>query len=177
MGKKYHRRPGRTRDQLPWTAFARMQDIKEPGGGTATVYANSRYVVIKSTALPTDPTLPPLVHLSIRRRVDRSAIHDWRDLQRIKNELVGRECEGLELYPAEERLVDTANQYHLWVFASSTFRISIGYHERLVAEGPYHSSARQRPWEPGSRPADCVDSATIERRAAGTLWREGHMQE
>src|SRR6266516_155695 len=55
-----------------------MQDIKEPNGGTVEVYANNRYVVIKTTSFPTDSTFPPLVHLSIRR-ADRSAIHDWRD--------------------------------------------------------------------------------------------------
>jgi hypothetical protein len=37
-------------------------------------------------------------------------VHDWRDLQRIKNQLVGPECEAVELYPAESRKVDTANQ-------------------------------------------------------------------
>jgi hypothetical protein len=153
-----------------------MQDIEVPNEGTATVYANSRYVVIKTTTSPTDSTFPPLVHLSIRR-ADRAAIHDWRDLQRIKNELVGPKCEGLEIYPAEERLVDSANQFHLWVFHSESFRLPIGYRERLVAEGPYRSAAVQRPWEPGARPADCVDSTTIERRADGLLWREEHMQE
>jgi hypothetical protein len=87
VGKKHQRHPRQARGQPPWTAFARMQDIKEPNGGTVEVYANNRYVVIKTTSFPTDSTFPPLVHLSIRR-ADRSAIHDWRDLQRIKNELV-----------------------------------------------------------------------------------------
>ncbi len=78
MGKKHQRHPRQARGQPPWTAFARMQDIKEPNGGTVEVYANNRYVVIKTTSFPTDSTFPPLVHLSIRR-ADRSAIHDWRD--------------------------------------------------------------------------------------------------
>ena len=56
-------------------------------------------------------------HLSIKRR-DKEPIHDWRDLQAIKNMLVGEEYEGCELYPAESRLVDSANQYHLWVLVS-----------------------------------------------------------
>lgn len=175
MGKK-HPRSRQMRGQPPWTAFARMQDIEEPNEGTTTVYANSRYVVIKTTTLPTDSTFPPLVHLSIRR-ADRAAVHDWRDLQRIKNELVCSQCEGLEIYPAEERLVDSANQFHLWVFDSPIFRLPIGFRERLVAEGPFRSGARQRPWEPGSRPADCVDSATVKRRADSMLWQQGSMQE
>lgn len=36
------------------------------------------------------------------------------DAQRIKNELLGDEYEACELYPAESRLVDGANQFHLW---------------------------------------------------------------
>jgi hypothetical protein len=56
----------------------------------------------------------PIVHCSVKR-IDKLPIHDWRDLQRIKNELFGPEFEAIELYPAESRVVDTANQYHLWV--------------------------------------------------------------
>jgi hypothetical protein len=52
--------------------------------------------------------------LSIKRR-DKKAIHDWRALQRIKNDLVGEEFEAIEIYPSESQLVDEANQYHLWV--------------------------------------------------------------
>jgi hypothetical protein len=54
-------------------------------------------------------------HLSIKR-LDKAPVHDWRDLQAIKNMLVGPEYEAIELYPAESRLMDTANQYHLFVF-------------------------------------------------------------
>lgn len=44
------------------------------------------------------------------------AVHDWRDLQAIKNVLIGKDYEAVELYPSENRLVDTTNQYHLFVF-------------------------------------------------------------
>lgn len=53
-------------------------------------------------------------HLSIKRH-DREPMNDWRVMQRIKTEIAGAEAEGMELYPAESRVVDTANQYHLWV--------------------------------------------------------------
>jgi len=69
-------------------------------------------------------------HLSIRRH-DNSAIRDWRDLQRIKNELCGQDREGLEIYPAENRLVDVGNHYHLWVLSSGE-QIPFGFHERCV---------------------------------------------
>jgi len=84
------------------------------------------------------------VHLSIKR-IDREPIHDWRDLQAIKNELVGEECEGIELYPAESRLVDTANQYHLWVAKKSTFRFPFGFDsKRVVTDQPIGKSKNRQ---------------------------------
>lgn len=83
------------------------------------------------------------VWLSIKR-IDRQPIHDWRDLQQIKNELVGEECEGLELYPAESRKVDTANQYHLWCKGDRRFRFPFGFGNRMVSDRET-SQSRQRP--------------------------------
>ena len=52
-------------------------------------------------------------YLSVKR-IDRKPFHDWRAMQRIKNSVLGPEWEGVEMYPAESRLVDTSNQYHLF---------------------------------------------------------------
>lgn len=54
-------------------------------------------------------------HLAISRH-DKNPIREWRDLQEIKNKLCGPESEAVELFPAESRLVDTANVYHLWAY-------------------------------------------------------------
>ena len=59
------------------------------------------------------------VHLAIRRR-DGRAKHDWRHLQQIKNEVVGAECEAVELFPAESRKWDTSNTFHLFVWPDPT---------------------------------------------------------
>ena len=56
----------------------------------------------------------PMTHLSIKLHTKKS-IHDWRDLWAIKNCLVGEEHDAAEIYPAKSRLVDMANQYHLYV--------------------------------------------------------------
>lgn len=96
--------------------------------------------------------------LSIKRR-DKAPIHDWRDLQRIKNDLAGPEVEAVEIYPAESRLVDTANQYHLWCLPQG-FQLPFGFRSRLVAEGKFQGSV-QRGFAPGSRPADLVDLSEV----------------
>ena len=71
-----------------------------------------------------------MTYLSIKR-LDKKSIHDWRHLQEIKNELCGEDCEAIEIYPVEKRLVDTANQYHLFVFPKDT-RVGFGWTHRSV---------------------------------------------
>lgn len=102
---------------------------------------NEQYQVIK-TSYERKPPWPTLVHLSIRRE-DRRIMFDWRDMQRIKNQLLGEEKEAVQLFPAESRLVDTANQYHLWGFDSDEFRFPLGYNERQVSDKKF-GRAKQR---------------------------------
>ncbi len=92
------------------------------------VYINDVYQVAVHRRLEDKPRI---IHLSIKR-IDKQPIHDWRDLQQIKNELTDPEFDACELYPAESRLVDTANQYHLWVYADKQARIPLGWGTRLV---------------------------------------------
>lgn len=77
-----------------------------------TLWVNHLYAVHKWLI---EGTEDGPIHLSIRR-MDRKASRDWRHFQRIKNELVGPEREGIEVFPPESKLVDTANQYHLFVY-------------------------------------------------------------
>ena len=90
---------------------------------------------------------PAMWHLSIKRR-DRAPIDEdrWRILQRIKNSLLGPEHEAVELYPAESRLVDTANQYHLWCLQEDDMRFPFGFNARLVTDAS-SSGAVQRPMD------------------------------
>jgi hypothetical protein len=71
------------------------------------------------------------VHLNIRRR-DGNIIRDWRHIQEIKNQLIGEECEAVEIYPAESRKVDTSNKFHLWCCTNPTFRFPFGFDQRDV---------------------------------------------
>ncbi len=111
------------------------------------VYLNDKYQVTARRFMNKALEGAAMVHLSIKR-IDKDVIRDWRELQEIKNLLVGEECEAVELFPAESRLVDTANQYHLWCFAEPEFRFPIGWNTRFVSgevELPDLPRARQRP--------------------------------
>ena len=87
---------------------------------------NSRYQVLiyrpDNVKAPTDwsrlgsqEDAPRTIQLSIKSNFNDHYAHDWRDLQRIKNEIISPNSEAVELYPGMSRLVDTSNQYHLWV--------------------------------------------------------------
>jgi len=102
------------------------------------VFVNDVYQVMRYDTLQTMPHSEEewpsaaqrigdsLIWLSIRR-LDRKPIHDWRDLQEIKNLVVGPEHEAMEIYPKESRVMDTANQYHLWVLKDPNDTIPIGW--------------------------------------------------
>jgi hypothetical protein len=105
-----------------------------------------------------------MTHLSIKRN-DKKPIHDWRDLQRIKNEICSPEQEAVEIYPNEARLVDTANQYHLWVLPKGTC-IPFGYWGRIVTEADTGDGARQRKWHPDDAPADLKDKDEMKNMIA-----------
>lgn len=102
----------------------------------AECYMNDKYQVNlyryeKADFMVIDRTLKgKMIYLSIKR-LDKKSIHDWRDLQEIKNQLTSPEQEAVEIYPAESRKVDTANQYHLFVYPKG-YSVGFGYLERLV---------------------------------------------
>ena len=90
--------------------------------------------------------------LSIHRH-DRRAVRDWRHLQQIKNEVAGPEATAVEVFPPSSMLVDTSNEYHLFVldhdlelFAGRTVLDSVGVNAGRV-RGKH--KARQRPLQPG----------------------------
>ena len=69
---------------------------------------------------------PELWWLRIYRHDGKRIRHHWSELQRIKNELVGPEHQGVEFYPPESLLQDGENSYHLWVFKSADARLPFG---------------------------------------------------
>ncbi len=157
---------------LPWTPFRRCPLIYGPNGEEFAVpapwkyYENSRYGVFmrplgveEETKEGEEGETILVTHLSIKR-LDREIIRDWRELQRIKNDLCGAELEAVELFPRESRKVDMSNQYHLYVMPEG-YTFPFGFVERGVMD-PWSMkrqakesldihllSAKQRPFEPG----------------------------
>lgn len=97
-----------------------------------------------------------LLHLSIHAN-DRGPMRNWRHLQQIKNEVAGEIRTAVEIFPREDQLTDTSNEYHLWVLPEGIdLPFGIG-DEPLVSpdeadvqewnDAPH--KGRQEGWEPG----------------------------
>lgn len=134
--------------------LARSMGTYEPG---EEVWINNLYTVIYRDIKgdPEDLAAVDMTHLSIRRN-DRRPVTDWRHKQMIKNQLCGPEREAVEVYPAESRLVDASNQFHLWVYPEG-HRLPFGYKARAVMAGGHSKiGSVQRSFEPGLEPADAI---------------------
>jgi hypothetical protein len=130
---------------------------------TEEMWINDLYLVNVIRDIPCEwirdddgkPTL--MTHLSIKNK-DRSAKVDWRNFQYIKNQLVGEENEGCELFPAESRLVDGANQYHIFCFQNPEMRFPFGFNDgRIVSEKRFLEET-QRPFAYNRKPKDLKES-------------------
>jgi hypothetical protein len=95
------------------------------------------------------PSAPAGIVLGISCH-DGEARHDWREFQRIKNDIAGPEWEAVELYPAESRLLDPSNYYSLWCFP----KVPLGKHYGRVIAAPYNCIAPQRGWAKGDEPKE-----------------------
>ncbi len=104
-----------------------VNQVLEEMGKEKEIWINDQYqVVIRKQSSNNNLDQFNIIHLSIKR-IDKKPIHSWRDLQKIKNLLVGEENYGVEVYPNESELVDTSNQYHLWVFEDPSIRLPFGF--------------------------------------------------
>ncbi len=151
-----------------WTPFrpVTLSPLEIAGLGGPSLYLavkNSRYEVY---ARRFDSPLGEMDWLMVKR-LDRDAIRDWRDMQRIKDELLGPEREAVELYPAQSRMVDCANQFHLWVLPVGQ-QFPFGLPTRAVSE-EQNLGSKQRPWPKDCRPADLMTD--IQKQALSEMSR------
>ena len=101
-------------------------------------YINDRYYVAVDYSKWDSKKGDGLIWLSIRNH-ERTTDIPWQHKQWIKNDICGEEMEAVELFPAESRMYNTANQYHLWVMK----RVPIGYPERCVTNVDLNGKGKQ----------------------------------
>lgn len=154
-----------------WTPFERAQfpNTRNVMGHLVTrdkevVFVNSRFQVCVVENVPNGLGIEGMTWLSIKNNT-KNHRHDWRELQRIKNELCGRERDAIEIYPAESRLHDTADQFHLWVFPENAM-LPIGFKGRYVSDADRPGVGSQRKFTEGFGHDDGMDEATLASTSA-----------
>ena len=89
-------------------------------------YINNLYSATVSPPMDFPGVPCKVIHISISR-IDRSNYIPWRHKQIIKNKLIGPTHEAAELFPSRDRVIDGANQFHLWALADSNVSFPFGY--------------------------------------------------
>ena len=97
---------------------------------------HGKYKVVKSVlrigeGMVHDQVFDGTVWLCIRHQ-DGGHLRDWREYQQIKNDLVDPTREGVEIYPAEARVVDTDNLFNLFVLPQG-ITLPLGWASRDVS--------------------------------------------
>lgn len=98
------------RSSKKWSAWvSRPEWATHPDAlkGCVKCWPNDRYGVqlIVSNGL----------HVLMVRRHDEGDDFPWRDLQRIKDELVGEDREAVQVFPKKSEIVDEADMAHIWL--------------------------------------------------------------
>lgn len=68
-------------------------------------------------------------HVTITKKLEESGDVPWSVKQEIKNELFGENRVAIEIFPAENRLVDVMDVYHLWILPKK-FKMPFGIHPK-----------------------------------------------
>lgn len=97
-----------------WDALIKPQKMED----ITPVEESESFFRIDDYNITRFPEMGGMIHLMIRR-IDRKPIHNYYDLLRIKDQILGEEYEAVELYPARSRLVDEDHIYHLYALPNN----------------------------------------------------------
>lgn len=122
--------------RLPWGAWegydVTAEDQARHGNiaaRCAKAFTNGRFVAL---VYETPTAWGTVLHLAVRSADER--MPSWADLQRIKDDLVGSDRTAVQVHPSEDRLVDEADMFHLWVLPRDV-ELPFGLHEGAPAWG------------------------------------------
>lgn len=86
-------------------------------------FTNNRYVVMIMDDAPT--TKGNAIRVMIQRHDNIPIPRHWLEMQRIKNEIFGKQTTGIEYFPTTNALVDVANIYWMWIFPDGVLPIPL----------------------------------------------------
>jgi hypothetical protein len=100
----------------PETKFEQidLSDFSFVPEGMTQAFRNNRYtVMIYANARTTHGRVTQVL---IQNHLDEPIKNHWSEIQRIKNELFGKEATAIEYFPAESELIDQHNIYWIFIF-------------------------------------------------------------
>ena len=91
--------------------------------GMTKAYSNLKYVVMVYENAKTTHGLATKV--LIRNFYETPIVNHWSEIQKIKNEIFGKETVAVEYYPAESELINEKNIYWIWIYPKNVLPIAV----------------------------------------------------
>lgn len=91
--------------------------------GMSRAFRNNRYTVMVYDNQKT--TKGEATSVLIQKLDNTKITNHWSEIQRIKNEIFGKETPAVEYYPAESELINDHNIYWIWIFPEGVLPIPI----------------------------------------------------
>lgn len=86
-------------------------------------FINHRYIVMINDNSKT--TKGAAIRAMIKKHDGNPIPGHWSEIQKIKNEIFGKEAVAVEFYPKESELVNEKNIYWIWIFEEDILPLPI----------------------------------------------------
>lgn len=91
--------------------------------GMTRSFKNNRYIVMIYDNTKT--THGDAISVLIQKLDNTPILGHWKEIQKIKNEIFGKETTAVEYYPKESELIDDHNIYWIWIYPEGVLPIPI----------------------------------------------------
>lgn len=117
LAKKFNKQPVSEFKQIDLSKVGFL-----PFGMTRS-FRNNRYVIMVFDNAKT--TAGDAIQILIQKIDNTPILNHWAEIQKIKNEVFGKETTAIEYFPAESQLVDKYNIYWIWIYPPGVLPIPI----------------------------------------------------
>ena len=91
--------------------------------GMTRAFRNTRYTIMIYDNSPV--TTGMAIRVMVQKHDDTPILNHWSEMQKIKNEIFGRETTAVEYYPAESDLINDHNIYWMWIFPNGVLPLPL----------------------------------------------------
>ena len=123
ISKRQRRLAAQKEMKKPVTSFEQidLSMVKFIPKGMTRAFRNTRYTIMVYDNSIT--TAGHAIKALIQKHDDTPILNHWSEMQKIKNEIFGKEVTAIEYYPAESNLINDHNIYWMWIFPEGVLPI------------------------------------------------------